>query len=52
MFAFFPDELEGKKIAQSFLFTAKTINKYFLERFLSICGEKMSKGFLSNLIRG
>ena len=27
-------------------FTARIINKYFLERFISICGEKMSKGFL------
>ena len=26
-------------------FTAKIITKYSLERFLSICGEKMSKGF-------
>ena len=27
-------------------FTARIITKYSLERFLSICGEKMSKGFL------
>ena len=27
-------------------FTARVITKYSLERFLSICGEKMSKGFL------
>ena len=27
-------------------FTARIIAKYSLERFLSICGEKMSKGFL------
>ena len=27
-------------------FTARIIIKYSLERFLSICGEKMSKGFL------
>ena len=41
-------------------FTARIITKYSLERFLSICGEKMSKGFLksckliyiSNLILG
>ena len=39
-------------------FTARIITKYFLERFLSICGEKLSKGFLkfckpvSNLILG
>ena len=37
-------------------FTARMITKYSLERFLSICGEKMPKGFLkfckliSNLI--
>ena len=39
-------------------FTARIITKYSLERFLSICGEKLSKGFLkfckliSNLILG
>ena len=39
-------------------FIARIITKYSLERFLSICGEKMSKGFLkfcnliSNLILG
>ena len=39
-------------------FTARIITKYSLERFLSICGEKISKGFLkfykliSNLILG
>ena len=44
--------------AQSYLFTAKIIIKYYSERFLSICGQKMSKGFLkfckfiSNLILG
>ena len=27
-------------------FTARIITKYSLERFLSICGEKMSEGFL------
>ena len=27
-------------------FTARIITKYSLERFLPICGEKMSKGFL------
>ena len=27
-------------------FTARIITKYSLERFLSICGEKISKGFL------
>ena len=39
-------------------FTARIITKYSLDRFLSICGEKLSKGFLkfckliSNLILG
>ena len=40
-------------------FTARIITKFSLERFLSICGGKMSKGFLrkfckliSNLILG
>ena len=39
-------------------FTAKIITKYSLQRFLSICGAKMSQGFLklckliSNLILG
>ena len=39
-------------------FTARIITKYSLKRFLSICGEKMSKGFLkickliTNLILG
>ena len=42
---FFKDELEaGKSLKASF--TARIITKYSLERFLSICGEKMSKGFL------
>ena len=27
-------------------FTARIITKYSLERFLSLCGEKMSEGFL------
>ena len=27
-------------------FTGRSITKYFFERFLSICGEKMFKGFL------
>ena len=31
----------GKKIAQSFLSTAKFITKYSSERFLSICGKKI-----------
>ena len=30
-------------------FTARIITKYSLERFLSICGEKMSKAFLSSI---
>ena len=39
-------------------FTARIITRYSLKRFLSVCGEKMSKGFLkfckliSNLILG
>ena len=37
---------EVKKIVRSFLFTAKFITKHSSERFLSICGQKMSKGFL------
>ena len=47
----------GKKIAQSFLFTAKIITKYSSERFFVFnSGQKTSKGFLkfykpiSNLI--
>ena len=32
-------------------FTARIITKYSLERFLSICGEKMSKGFLKFCIK-
>ena len=41
-----------------FSFPARIITKYVLERFLSVCGEKLSKGFLkfckviSNLILG
>ena len=45
MFAFFTDELEAKNRSK-LCFTARIIIKYSLERFLSICGEKMSKGFL------
>ena len=33
------DELEARK-------SLKALTKYSLERFLSICSEKMSKGFL------
>ena len=57
MFAFFKDELEARKSLKASL-TARIITKYSLERFLSICGEKMSKDFLklckliSNLILG
>ena len=57
MFAFFKDELEARKSLKAF-FPARIITKYSLERFLSICGEKLSKGFLkfckliSNLILG
>ena len=57
MFAFFKDELEARKSLKN-SFTAKIITKYSLERFLSICGEKMSEGFLkfckliSKLIHG
>ena len=32
---------QNKKIAQSFLSTAKFITKYPSERFLSICGEQI-----------
>ena len=34
-----------------FLFRTKIITKYFLERFLSICGQKMSKGFKNLYIK-
>ena len=46
------------KLSFDLSFTARIITKYSLERFLSICGQKMSKGFLkfckliSNLILG
>ena len=45
MFAFFKDELEARKSLKA-SFTARVITKNSLERVLSICGEKMSKGFL------
>ena len=45
VFAFFKDELEARKSLKAF-FTARMITKYSLERFLSICGEEMSKGCL------
>ena len=57
-FCFFQRWTRGNKISQSFLLTARIITKYSLERFLSICGEKISKAFLkfckliSNLILG
>ena len=57
MFAFFKDELEARKSLKP-LIRARIITKYSLKRFLSICGEKMSKGFLkickliTNLILG
>ena len=47
-----------KKIARSSIFAARIITNYSLERFLSICCEKMSKGFVkfckltTNLILG
>ena len=47
--SYFSRWTQGKKIAQSFLFTTKITTKYSSERFLCICGQKMSKGFL-NLI--
>ena len=57
MFAIFKDELEARKSLKA-SFTARIITKYSLKRFLSICGEKMSKDFLkfckliSNLMFG
>ena len=45
MFAFFKDELEARKSLKAF-FHSQNYNKISLERFLSICGEEMSKGFL------
>ena len=46
MFAIFQDELEARKSFKAFSFTAKVIARYPSERFLSICGQKMSEGFL------
>ena len=57
MFAFVKDDLEARKSLKAF-FYSQIITKYSLERVLSICDEKMSKGFLkickliSNLILG
>ena len=45
MFAFFKDELEARKSLKA-SFTARIITKNSLELVLSICGEKMSEGFL------
>ena len=45
MFAFFKDDARQENHSK-LSFTAKIITKYSLERFLSICGEKLSKGFL------
>ena len=50
VFAIFQGKLEARKIAQSSLFTAKIITKYSSERFLCICGQKMSKGFLNPIL--
>ena len=45
MFAF--SKMNSRQDNRSKLsFTARIITKYSLERFLSICGEKMSEGFL------
>ena len=47
MFAFFKDERNSKQENRLKLsFTARFKTKYSLELFLSICGEKMSEGFL------
>ena len=46
MLDIFQDELFILELFQSFLFLAKILTKYSSERFLSICGQKMSKGFL------
>ena len=45
VFAFFKDELEARKSLKAF-FYSQNLTKYSLEHFLSICGEKMSEGFL------
>ena len=46
MFAFFKDELARQENRSKLSFTARIITKNSLERFLSICGEKMPEGFL------
>ena len=44
---FFSSKMNSRQENRSkFSFTARIITKYSLESFLSICGEKMSKGFL------
>ena len=45
VFAFFEDELAARKSLKPF-FYSQNCTKYSLKRFLSICGEKMSKDFL------
>ena len=58
MFAFFKGELEAKKSLKAFFYSQNYNYIYSMERFLSFCGEKLSKGFLkfcklkSNLILG
>ena len=57
MFAFFKTNSRQENRSK-LSFTARIITKYSLERFLSTCGEKLSKGFLkfckfiSNFILG
>ena len=47
MFDFFKDERNSKQENRLKLsFAARFKTKYSLELFLSICGEKMSEGFL------
>ena len=47
MFDFFKDERNSKQENRLKLsFAARFKTKYSLEHFLSICGEKMSEGFL------
>ena len=45
MFTIFKDDVEARKLLKAF-FYRQNYTKYYLERFLSIYGEKMSKGFL------
>ena len=42
----FKDELEARKSLKAF-FYSQNYDIYSLERFLSFCGKKMSKGFLN-----